>query len=268
MDFRGLYEKIMEYEDKNIFLDLLECWDEIDIAKKYLNSFNNWFNLSVEDNWNFYSLSRVLDVFTLHFQPNRNADGSSWKGVNITIDEYVSFVKLLGLEILVPKIYRPFDCEILESIENKNNFEIIECIFPVVKLKNLLIKRGGVIISNNSKEYNLNLINNAKMFWAYWRKNRKYEDLSHGWGSNSQWRTEIRLDIETDDEFIYNFQGKHDLNNVSNETRNELREQNLEINEAIELLVNRQFIKCTKDDNDVFPYDFKYVENKNRANGI
>jgi hypothetical protein len=268
MNFRSFYEEIMNYKGKNIFLEMLECWDEIDNAKNYLLSLKNWFNLPVEDSWNLYSLSRILDVLTLHFQPDKKADGSNWSGINITINEYVVFVKLLGLEIIFPTIYRPFDCEILESVENKNNFEIIECLFPTIMLKNLLIKRGGVIVSNNSNDYNLNLINNAKIFWAYRRKNRKYEDLSHGWGSNSQWRTEFRLDIETEDEIIYNIQGEDDLNNLSNKTQDELRGQKLEINEAIELLINRQFIKCTKDDNDVFPYDFKYRENKQRANGI
>jgi len=52
---------------------------------------------------------------------------------------------------------------------------------------------------------------------------------------------------------IYNINGKFDLNVVADDTLNELKEQNLTVNEAIELLVNRHFTKYTKDDTDIFP---------------
>jgi hypothetical protein len=111
----------------------------------------------------------------------------------------------------------------------------------------------------------LDLINSASIYWTYRRKNRKYLDLSQGWGSNSQWRTDLRLDIETKDSFIYNQKGKFDLNNLTTELLEELRQQNLEIEEAIELTKYRHFVRSTKDDTDLFPYDFKYEEKKSHA---
>jgi hypothetical protein len=243
-----------------------------------LNSLDSNFNLSGgeprpvasaegsdEDNWELYALSRILDILTLRFQPNKNADGSEWPGPEISLNEYIEFIKILGLEIVYPEIYNAFYCEILEAKEGKNYFEINDYLFPGIKLKNLVIKRSGTIININPTDYDLDLINNARIFWTYRRKNREYDDLSHDWGTNSQWRTTFRLDIETDNSFIYNLQGEDDLNNLSDETLKELKEQNLTIDEAIELLVNRHFISCTKDSNDVYPYDFKYTENKNRG---
>jgi len=130
-----------------------------------------------------------------------------------------------------------------------------------------MIKRAGVIITNNPKDYNINLINSAPIYWTYRRKNRIYHDLSHGWGSNSQWRTEFRLDVETENTFVYNLKGKYNLSNPAEEVFDKLRccageGTVLELQEAIELVVNRQFIKCTKDNNDLWPYDFKYTEGK------
>ena len=75
----------------------------------------------------------------------------------------------------------------------------------------------------------------------------------------------MRVDIETDDSFIYNQKGKIDLNNPTPEHLAELSEQNLDLEEAIEVTKFRHFVNSTKDDTDLFPYDFKYGENKNHA---
>ena len=267
MGFRELYHEIVEYNGKNIFTGIIKSWNKNNNSKYYLKYFDKGFILSDEDNWEYYALSRVLDILTLRFQPNKNADFSEWIGTDISLEEYIEFIKLLGLEIIYPETYSSFNCEILEAKEGKNNFEIIECMFPTVRLKGLIIKRSGVIISINPNDYDLNLINNAKIFWAYRRKNRKHEDLSDGWGSNSQWRTDFRFDIETENHYIYNFYGEYDLNQGTVEIINKLKEMNLDVNEMIELLVNRHFIRCIKDENEIFPYSFKYSEKKNQNNG-
>ena len=259
MGFRQLYHEIMEYKGNNFFTDVLKTWESNN--RNYLKPIVNYDNLSNEDNWEFYALSRVLDILTLRFQPNKNVGNFDWDGPNISLDEYIEFVKLLGFEINYPSNFSPFDCEIIETKRGKNNFDIMEYLFPSIRLKGLMVKRAGVIISNSPDNYDLNLINNAKIFWSYRRKNRKHEDLSHGWGSNSQWRTDFRFDVETENLFIYNIKGKYNLNNIDKEVLNELNEQNLELNEIIELLVNRQFVKCAKNEEDIFPYDFKYSEN-------
>jgi hypothetical protein len=106
-------------------------------------------------------------------------------------------------------------------------------------------------------------MNHAALYWAYRRKNRPCRDLSQGWGSNSQWCTRFRLDVETEDTFIYNLDGEFLLNNPTAEEYDELNEQGFKTTEeAIELVRNRQFIKCTLNDGDLFPYDFKYIETK------
>jgi hypothetical protein len=209
-----------------------------------------------------YALTRVLDVLTLRFQPDNSADGD-WPGPALTVSEYTSFVELIGLKVETPRVFDHFNCEILEAQKGQNDFEIIECCFPTVKLKGLVIKRGGVKILLNPLTYDLALVNKASIYWAFRRKNRKYLDLSQGWGSNSQWRTNFRVDIETATGYIYNKKGKLDLNNVTPELLEELSQQGLDIQDGIELTKFRHFIKSTKEDTDLFPYNFKYEEKKN-----
>lgn len=249
----------------------MKTWVTENNYRNYLsNTFDKFqadknFDLPQDGIWELYALTRVIDILTLPFQTNNKADGSEWLGPKLSIRDYIAFNNLIGLETVTPKLFNTFDCEIIEAQEGEIDFEITECFFPAIKFKNLIIKRAGVKISLNPHNYNLDLTNNSSIYWTYRRKNRKCLDLSQGWGSNSQWRTDLRLDIETKDSFIYNLKGKFDLNNLTAELLEELSQQNLEIQEAIELTKYRHFIKSIKDDSDLFPYDFKYEEKKNHA---
>jgi hypothetical protein len=271
LSIRDLYDKILNFEGEGLYQNVLQIWVAENSYKKYLsNIFNkrqsdNKIDLSQEGIWEFYALTRVLDILTLRFQTNNKADGSDWLGPEFSLSEYIAFIDLIGLDAIVPKSFDTFDCEIIEAQEGQNDFHISECCFPAVKLENLIIKRAGVKIMLNSQDYNLTLINNASIYWTYRRKNRKCLDLSQGWGSNTQWSTDFRIDVETKDSFVYNLKGKFDLNNLTPELSEELSQQNLELQEAIELTKFRHFIKSTKDDTDLFPYDFKYEERKNHA---
>jgi hypothetical protein len=271
LSIRDLYDKILDFEGEGLYENVLKTWVAENSYGNYLSNIfdklqsDNKIDFSQENIWELYALTRVLDILTLRFQTNNKADGSDWLGPKLSLTEYISFNDLIGLETRTPKSFNSFDCEIIKTREGENDFLISECFFPSVRFKNLIIKRAGVKISLNPQNYNLTLINNATIYWAYRRKNRKYLDLSQGWGSNSQWRTDLRLDIETKDSFIYNQKGKFDLNYLTTELLEELSQQNLEIQEAIELTKYRHFIKSTKDDTDLFPYDFKYEEKKNHA---
>lgn len=228
MDFniRELYYELLDYDGTELFGTVLKPWVEHHQYSNFVFSLTGRLNLSDAERWELYALSRILDTLCLPFLPNKGADSSSWLGPNIYPKEYLEFIDLIGLEHFHPKTYDTFNCEIIESKEEgENNFKIVECLFPTVKLKNLLIKRAGVVITNNKQDYNLDLVNNATIYWAFRRKNRKYLDLSQGWGSNSQWRTEFRLDIETEKAFVYNFNGKLDLNALTDETVKDLEDK-------------------------------------------
>lgn len=259
---RNLYNEILEYSGKEIFKDLLKPWGEKFQTQKFTRSLVNPSDLTPEVNWELYALSRILDLLALRLMHGPTNYESSFMNPDMSISDYVDFVELLGFRAEYPVDYHPFNCEVIETRSGDIDYEIVSCIFPAIKFNNLLIKRSGVVIRNDSNNFDLNLINSAAIYWAFRRSNRACFDLSHGWGGNSQWRTEFRIDLETEKNYLYNINGKFDLNLKTNETLNELASQNLEVSEAIELLVNRQFISCRKDDSDLFPYDFRYEERK------
>ena len=265
ISIRDLYDKIFDFEGESIFESVLKPWVVENKYKTYLSMLSdklqaNQTNLSQEDLWELYALNRVLDILTLGFQPNNRADGSDWSGTDITLAEYNTFNKLIGLETNIPELFHPFDCEIMEAQAGEKDFQIIEHFFPAVKLKNLMIKRAGVKISLNPQLFDLRQINTASIYWTYRRKNRKYLDQSQGWGSNSQWRTDLRLDMETTDHFIYNVQGDFNLTEATSDQQYELND--LELREAIELTRLRHLIQSKKDDTDLYPYNFRYEEKK------
>ncbi len=269
LDFEKIlyFETILDFKAEDFFESVIKKWIVENDYKNYISNISNKISgrkneLLQEDIWELYALSRVLDLLTLPFQTDNDADDSDWKGPRITVAEYIEFNNLLGLEITTPFSFKPFNCEIIEAQIGMNDFEIIECNFPAVKLNNLMIKKAGVKILLNPDKFNLNLINKASIYWAFRCKNRKYFDLSQGWGSNSQWRTDLRLDIETENSYIYNVTGRFNLNSPTIELTEELNQQDLELNEAVELTVFRHFMKCTKDDSDLFPYYFRFEEQK------
>ncbi len=202
---------------------------------------------------------------TLRFQPNKKADGSEWLGPELTLMEYIKFIEAIGLKVINLYEYTPFHHEIFEAVTGEVNFQISKMLFPPVILRGLLIKRGGVVITLNPMSFDLDTVNNSTIYWAYRRKNRKYADLSQGWGSNSQWRTKFRFDFDQGEYYLYNSEGKIDLNSPSQKDIDDLNEGNLSLNEAVEITVNRHFITSKKRDTDLFPYDYKYLEKKNHS---
>ena len=265
LSIRNLFEHIIEYEDNMLCNDILIPWLKNNNCEEYLRDIERKISQNInvleEDSWELYALSRVLDILTLRFQTDNNADGSDWFGPNLRLEEYEYFIKMLGLTTMNPITYNPFYCEIVEATEGDDNFTILENYHPSILLGNLLIKRAGVKVCLNPKEYNLKIINQSTLYWTYRRKNRKCSDLSQGWGSNSQWRTQFRLDFDLGNILVYNSEGQIDLNMPNEETFSLLKEDNLTLEEAIELTVNRHFITSEKPDNDLFPYDYKYTLN-------
>lgn len=258
LGIRDLYHKIPKYKGNKILTELLLPWLTQNGYREYLHTLPVSEEITDGDNWELYALSRVLDVLALAGRPGQYTEAFDRDAPLLTTNEYIELIEFLGLDISWPRHYHPFHCEIATAVPGEANFEIIESKHPAIKLKNLMIKRSPVTITLKPKDYDLNRVNNATLFWTFRRSNRKTTDLSEGWGSNSQWRTEFRMDIETEQSYIYNLKNTLDLNELNEATITELNNYNLTAEEAIELLVHRQFITCTQADNDQFPYDFRY----------
>ncbi|MDL2302874.1 hypothetical protein LJC28_00590 [Dysgonomonas sp. OttesenSCG-928-D17] len=165
---RNLYERIIEYNGEKLYDDILIPWINNNNYKEYLKNIEGLLlenkDIAIEDSWELYALSRVLDIMTLRFQLNNKADGNNWLGPELKLKEYENFINLLGLTLKENIEYNSFYCEIINAIDGNDDFKIIENYHPPIILGNLLIKKGGVKITLNTQKYNLSIINNSTLY--------------------------------------------------------------------------------------------------------
>ncbi len=72
-------------------------------------------------------------------------------------------------------------------------------------LGKLLFYRAGVKIRANPSFYKKGIADKSTLYWSHRRKYRETNDLSIGWGGNSQWKTKFRLDFDLENKYIYNY---------------------------------------------------------------
>jgi hypothetical protein len=210
-----------------------------------------------EDSWRLYALSRVLQLLLLSFQTG-TSDGSDWGGPGVSAPDVCSFARDLGLSEFVPEEFAAIDCEIVTATQAPapgDPARISDVHWPGFRLGDLIVCRSGVSIRAGTTVANARVATSSTLYWAYRRKNRPYQDLSHGWGGNSQWRTSFRRDYKSGSHLFYNVDGEYDLSIPDLRGPNDI----LTHAERIELLTNRCFILTEKPHDDHWPYDDRLV---------
>lgn len=213
-EFRELFHQLHNVEAHQA-ATLLAQWagSNRDILKPYrkfqkLDALDNSYPVESEDLWSFYTLSRICNLMLLPFQT-----GEHW--FDLTRPEFENFWQTLGIAAREPRDYHPFWCEIVacENVANENAAPRIEEVFwPALTWGDLLICRAGVRVSAGRNWLNADLAPSSKLYFAHRRAYRPVEDLSHGWGSNSQWRTDFRRDYVWGEHLVFNADGAPDLN--------------------------------------------------------
>lgn len=208
---------------------------------------------SEEELWRLYALSRVIELLALSFQTG-DADGSSWRGPGVSPKAFRSFACELGLTLVEPERFSPFDCEIVSvtsAADRDQPVTFIESHWPCLMLGGMLVCRAGTSVAGGANLIDESIAGSSTLYWAYRRKARPYQDLSHGWGHNSQWRTSFRRDYRLGSHVYYNVDGKHDLAADALVADEEFP---LTRAERIELLTHRCFIVTQKPSDDLWPY--------------
>ena len=257
-----LYKTLLAYQGKDLYAEVLSHWlaessAEIDWLKKFSAQSNAPVpEADQETLWRLYALSRVNDLLLLIFQP-KDAHSSDWLGPTISRDEYRTFMNALGMREASPQAFSPFYHEIViaePAAKKASAISVTEFLWPGMMLGNMLFSRAGVRVNGGSDWLNCAIATTSTLYWAFRRKYRPHQDLSHGWGGNSQWRTRFRRDYHIGENYYFNVDGKNDLSadqsakNASNE---------LSVAERIELVTNRCFILSEKPHDDRWPYDDK-----------
>ncbi|MDM5181684.1 hypothetical protein PO883_31385 [Massilia sp. DJPM01] len=211
-NLRALYDAMRKYEGERVWDDVfLARWTALEDAGAYFGeirrragSLHAWPELLEGESENLYCASRLSDVMLLRFQHG----GSGYAGPDITSDNYAALFAHLGFRAELPSRFHPFWCEVVEVSESSGDtIEMTGLLWPALLLGNMMFSRAGVSVSAPAHLLARGIADQSALYWSYWRKNRKTIDLSMGWGSNSQWGTDLRRDFDLGDRYAYNVDG-------------------------------------------------------------
>ena len=256
MTFRQLYCQICEYNGRSLFTDVLES--AIPFFRECLQQMQHLRGHSScpsdEEFWDLYALSRVNDLLLISFQPVRAEPPQI---APVTLGEYCKFFLGLGFEISGPDRFTPFFHEIVEVEQVQSGSPVITALFwPVVRFGDLLFSRAGVKIRSGPESIDKYRAENSTLYFSFTRLNRPTSDLSHGWGSNSQWATRFRRDYVTAKTFYYNIDGVDDVRDPATYYTPET----LSTEQRIELLRHRCWVLREPESDDEFPFMDRYTE--------
>ena len=267
--FRALYENLLNYQGERPYRDVL--LPEIDEARRTLDMLNSCGEIQarhlpteniIEHLWELYALSRVSDVLLLPFQEG-DCDGSSWPGPKLTAEERESYFISLGMRPIEKKTFHPFFHEIVKVEQSTDPAEPISLdavLWSGFMLGSLLFCRAGVSVRGGQDVIQKETAERSTLYFTFWRKNRPVDDLSHGWGSNSQWRTKFRRDYMDECNFYYNVDAGIDTNRHPVEDFPDSSGRELSCDEKVELLVNRCFIVSQSQHAGLWPYEDSFSE--------
>jgi hypothetical protein len=165
--------------------------------------------LPAEDRWTLYALSRVTDRLLLGHQPP--AADPAEDLVTTGPEAYAAFVAALDGWWPADAAYHPFLHEIVAVVPADDPDEpptIVDTWWPGFLCGDLLMLRGGVTVRAGGRVLDPAVAARSPLYWTWLRRYRPTVDLSHGWGSNSQWRTSFRRDYLVAGACHYNVDGR------------------------------------------------------------
>jgi hypothetical protein len=160
-------------------------------------------------------MSRVFDVLIAPFQPvsddpallNWVSLEPWWTGSLPDDGALPALAQAIGAVSIAEDRFCPFFHEIVavEQAEDPDGApELVSQVWPGYLARSLLLVRAGVVVRAGANVMDPVVASRSRMYWAWWRRNRQPTDLSHGWGTNSQWGTDFRRDYFAEGELYYN----------------------------------------------------------------
>lgn len=250
--YRLLYHAFYDYEGSDVYSDLVRPWlAERDGERRWFEAFARRTGspipaATVEDLWRLYALSRIEQLLQSGLSPGDSE--------NDGLAGYIGFMESFGLRRIGPAAFHPFFHEIVtvDPAEDEDAAAtVVQEYWPGYMLGPLLIARAGCRISAGAAVIDKQIAEKSTLYWAVQRHGRPASDLSHGWGSNSGWRTTFRRDYLLDGVCHYNVDARRDLRPPADD---------LDDSERLELLRFRSFIKCGKPHDDRWPYNDTHRE--------
>jgi hypothetical protein len=250
-----LYRTLHEYHGADAYADVLEQWPEQNADEcRWLAEFSRrtggcWSAATDEDLCRLYAAFRVASTLLLRFQVGR-ADGTDYPGPAISVEGYQRFHESLGFRVPQAAGFHPFFHEIVgvrQAAVAETPIEIVEQAWPPLMLGSMMFCRAGTIVSGGAAHVVKDVAERSKLYWTFRRKDRPYADQSHGWGSKSQWRTQLRRDYRSPRGFHYNVDAEESLDAATGSV------DEIDVPAMIELVRNRCMIRTAVDDSDLYP---------------
>ncbi|WP_328718311.1 hypothetical protein OHT52_01780 [Streptomyces sp. NBC_00247] len=235
VDARDLYQELLGHGGPNAFGAVVAPWLARGAAdypawlataadSLCREDFDGPADLRNAMSWELYALSRVSDMLLLAHQPpadpgieapwarrSRSLDG--WPALGL--EQYLRLFTDLGLKPFRPTgPFDPFLHEIVEVEQAEDPEEAVRVtgtVWPGLWLGPLLFSRAGVRVRAGARHAERGVADRSPLYWTFLRRHRPTVDLSQGWGSNSQWRTDFRLDHRTPTGRRVNADGRRDL---------------------------------------------------------
>jgi hypothetical protein len=259
--YRQLHDSILEYPGDALFDDVVRPWIRgADGERRWLDGLRGRPGapvpaMATEELWRLYALSRVLQLLQLPLAP-RAAD-PAWTVAPVDRADYLRFADALGLEVAEHAGFHPFYHEVV-TVDELGDPDappgVAEAYWPGHRLGPLLIARAGCRVAAGRRLLRKEVAEGSTLYWAYARNGRPVDDLSAGWGGNSQWRTSFRRDYALDARLHYNVDARPSRGGGA------AVDGDLGAGERAELLRHRCFITCPKPSDDRWPYDLTLVE--------
>ena len=169
--------------------------------------------LSSDLDWSLYALSRLSDAMLRGFQRDLplhpGAGDFGYPAAPVDPAEYARFFERFGMTVVDVDAFHPFRCEIVRVVDGPGpEPRWVDVRWPCLMLGDMLFARAGCTVTSGGGRLVPGVADAARMHWTHARRYRAVEDLSHGWGSNSQWRTPFRRDLDLGDRYVYNV-GEH-----------------------------------------------------------
>lgn len=194
-----------------------------------------------------FALSRVADLLVTAIQGG------------MPTDPFIEFLEFLGFSQIDRGEFHPFFHEIVKVHQSEGSsapIAIDDMLWPGFMFGGLMFLRSGVTIRSGSDHVNKAIAEKSTLYWHHRRKHRRTEDLSLGWGHNSQWSTEYRRDYELSDRYVFNID-QIDRTPAGFDVGDDLTKE-----EVVELVRNRCFVQTDKPHQGRFPYDEFFIEPK------
>lgn len=157
---------------------------------------------SHEDLWDLYAVYRLGAFLRLGFQ-----EPAAERFGEVELTEYIAWWRSLDVDVVTASSFHPFFHEIV-AVEAADDPDapavLVSTSWPCLFWGRLLLSRAGVRVRAGARVLDPTVACRSTLYWDHLRIDRPCQDLSTGWGSNSQWTTAHRRDYVVGGRLLYN----------------------------------------------------------------